>query len=56
MFVEHARDAPLESIVHPVTLVKVAGIASLAATVSFSSSVYQLRSDALVEEHLHQRV
>ena len=55
VFVEHARDAPLESIVHPVTLFKAAGIASLAATVSFSGAVYQLRSDALVETDLSRQ-
>ena len=52
LFVEHARDTPLESIVHPQTLVKAAGVVSLAATVSFSGSVYQLRSEVLVEEDL----
>ncbi len=57
VFVEHARDTPLESIVHPQTLFTVAGIASLAATVSFSGSVYQLRSDVLVgEDPSHQDV
>lgn len=50
VFIEHVRDTGLENIIHPETLFKVAGVASLAMSASFCGSVYQLRSQVLLED------
>ena len=53
VFLEHARDTSLENIVHPETLIKGFGVASLALTASLSGSVYTLRSKAHAEGPTH---